>query len=313
MKGLELSKRFYHEFGEPMLHEKFSDIMPFIAVGLVGPGSECFGYDDDVSRDHDFEPSFCIFVPDEEVIGRKALFELERAYAYLPKEFEGIKRSGIAPVGGRRRGVIFTGDFYFDRIGRRNGFESDMDWFGVPDFYLAEATNGEVFFDGYGEFTQIRKSLLKMPSDVRLKKLAGHLLLAAQSGQYNYMRCIKHGERAAAQLAASEFVREITACMFLLEKRYMPYYKWSFRALSELKTFSEQYDSLEFLISSQNDGDLPDIKSGVIEEISKAVINELAAQGLSKTEDSFLEAHAYEVNKMIANPAIRELNILFAV
>ena len=278
-------------------------------------GSECLGYDDEISRDHDFEPGFCIFVPDEEVIGRKALFELERAYAYLPKEFEGIQRPAIAPVGGRRRGVISTGDFYLDRIGRRKGFENDMDWFGVPDFYLAEATSGEVFFDGYGEFTRIRNSLLEMPECVRLKKLAGHLLLAAQSGQYNYMRCIKHGERAAAQLAAAEFVREIMACMFLLEKRHIPYYKWSFRALSELKTFSGQYDSLEFLISSQNDGDLPQIKAEVIEDVSAAVAKELAAEGLSAApaQDPFLEAHAYEVNKAICDPAIRELNILFAV
>lgn len=313
MRGIELSKRFYHEFGEPLLREKFPELMRFIAVGLVGAGSECFGYDDELSRDHDFEPGFCIFVPGEEIIGRRAVFELERAYAYLPREFEGVARGLIAPVGGRRRGVINTGDFYYDRIGRRGAFESDADWFGVPDFYLAEATNGEIFFDGYGEFTAIRNSLLDIPENVRLKKLAGHLLLAAQSGQYNYARCVKHGERAAAQLAAAEFVRESMACMFLLEKRHMPYYKWSFRALSELKTFSGQYDSLEFLISSQNDGGLAEIKSGVIEDVSAAIIRELREQGLGASEDAFLEAHAYGVNKMISDPRIRELGVLYAV
>ena len=56
MNGLELSRAFFEECGMPMLTEQFSDLMPFLAAGLFGSGSECFGYDDDVSRDHDFEP-----------------------------------------------------------------------------------------------------------------------------------------------------------------------------------------------------------------------------------------------------------------
>ena len=49
MKGLELSEKFYKEYGEPMLQENFSDILPYIAVGLAGSGSECYGYDDGIS------------------------------------------------------------------------------------------------------------------------------------------------------------------------------------------------------------------------------------------------------------------------
>ena len=64
MKGLELCKEFYNQFGAPMLKEKFSEILPLISVGLVGSGSECLGFDDDISCDHDFEPGFCIFLPE---------------------------------------------------------------------------------------------------------------------------------------------------------------------------------------------------------------------------------------------------------
>ena len=78
MKGLELSERFYEEFGAPMLQKQFPALASLIAVGLAGSGSECFGYDDELSQDHDFEPGFCLFLPGEDVVDRRAAFLLER-------------------------------------------------------------------------------------------------------------------------------------------------------------------------------------------------------------------------------------------
>ena len=76
MNGLELSERFYLECGKPMLAEQFSDCLPHLAVGLFGSGSECFGFDDEVSRDHDFEPGFMILLPGEDVVDRRTAFLL---------------------------------------------------------------------------------------------------------------------------------------------------------------------------------------------------------------------------------------------
>ena len=49
MKGLELCKEFYNQFGAPMLKEKFSEILPLISVGLVGSGSESSGISEKVN------------------------------------------------------------------------------------------------------------------------------------------------------------------------------------------------------------------------------------------------------------------------
>ena len=313
MKGLEISKAFYKEYGEPMLRERFPKLRGYLAVGLIGSGSECYGYDDGLSRDHDFEPGFCIFLPGEEVVDRKAAFALERAYASLPKEFMGLRRATVAPVGGARHGVLRTSEFLLDKTGTKDGNLSLMQWLSLPDYSLSEVVNGEIFEDGYGEITAVREKLRHRPEDVRRKKLAGNLLLMAQSGQYNYRRCLGHGETAAAQLAVVEFVKTAMAVTFLLNYAYQPYYKWSFRAMRELPKLSMTAELLEFLLTTDNEEAIREEKYYVMEDIASDVIAELQEQDLTKAVCGDLEKHAYSVNDRIADAGVRNMHILAAV
>ena len=313
MKGLEISKAFYDEYGKPMLEKRFPELVPYLAAGLIGSGSECYGYDDEVSRDHDFEPGFCIFLPGEEVVDRKAAFALERAYAGLPREFMGLRRALVSPVGGARHGVIRTADFLMDKTGTNDGVLSLYEWLTLPDYSLSEVVNGEIFEDRYGGITAVRDRLRHRPQDVRLKKLAGHLLLMAQAGQYNYLRCLRHGETGAAQLAVTEFVKNAMAAAFLLNDAYQPYYKWSFRALRELDKLPFMAELLEYLLTTDNEKDTRDEKIDVMEGIAADVIGELQAQGLTQAVCGDLEKHAYSVNDRIADAQIRNMHILAAV
>ena len=313
MNGLELSERFYSECVKPMLSEQFSDILPYLAVGLFGSGSECFGFDDAISTDHDFEPGVCILLPGESIVDRQTAFKLERAYYKLPKEFLGYRRSTVAPVGGARHGVLRTAEVFADKVGSPDGVLTVHQWLTVPGHALAETTNGRLFFDGYGEVTRIREGLRRYPEDVRKKKLAGHLLLMAQAGQYNYARCLRHGETGAAQLAATEFVRHTMSAAFLLNNVYEPYYKWSFRAMRRLPKLSLLAETMEYLLTTDNGAELAESKLDMIEDAASDVIDELQSQGLTKAICGDLEKHAYSVNDAIADGDIRNLHILAAV
>ena len=313
MNGLELSRAFFEKCGRPMLEESFPELLPFLAVGLFGQGSECFGWDDAVSRDHDFEPGFCILLPEEAVVDRRSAFLLERAYAKLPRRFEGVERPLLQPVGGARRGVQRTEEFFQKTIGSPNGVLSQRDWLALPEQALAEATNGELFLDNWGEVTRIRENLRVYPEDVRLKKLAGQLLLMEQAGQYNYPRCLRHGESGAAQLAVTEFVRSGMAACFLLNRRYRPYYKWSFRALRELPQLCELAPLFEALLTTDNSAGQVLSKAGQIETIAASVLAAVREQGLTKEPGADLERHAYAVNERVRDPELRNLHILAAV
>ncbi len=313
MNGLEISEAYFNEHGMPMLQSSFPELLPLVSAGLFGSGSECFGYDDSISRDHDFDPGFIILLPDEDVVSRKQEFALERAYAALPKEFMGIKRPAMAPVGGQRRGVMRAADFFRDKTGTEDGVLTVGQWFSVPPHSLAEAVNGKVFHDGSGELALIRARLARYPHNIRRKKLAGHLLLASQAGQYNYQRCLRHGEIGAAQLAAIAFAQNAMAAIFLLNDVYQPFYKWQFRAMRALPRLSLDAELLEYLITTHNDGQLAHDKLEVIEDVAADIIEELVAQGLSRAEGTDLERHAHAINDGITDGNLRNDHILAGV
>ena len=313
MNGLEISRAYFDAYGMPMLEEKFPELLPYVAAGLFGSGSECFGFDDELSRDHDFDPGFMLLLPGEDVVDRKQEFALERAYASLPKEFMGVERPKMAPVGGARRGVMRMADFFVEKTGSSSGELTAEQWLAVPSYALAEAVNGQVFFDGSGELTKVREALAHYPEDVRRKKLAGNLLLAAQAGQYNYLRCLRHGETAAAQLAVIAFAQSVMEIVFLLNDAYQPFYKWQFRAIRALPKLPFAAELVEYLITTNNDGHLAQDKYEVIEDISADIIAELETQGLTAADCADLEKHAYSVNDGIADGNLRNLHILAGV
>ena len=313
MNGLQLSKEYYETFGKPMLEENFPDLLPYLAVGFTGSGSERWGFDDEVSRDHDFEPGFCLFLPDESIVDAKQEFRLERAYAKLPKEFMGVKRQPMSPVGGNRNGVKRTADFFTAAVGSPDGLLTTEQWLHLPSNSLGEATNGEVWFDGFGELTLIRERLKTMPEDIRLKRLAGNLLLMAQSGQYNFTRCLKHHEPEAAQLACGEFVNAALQAIFLLDRQYMPYYKWSFRALRTTLHEEELADKLSILLTAGLSEETAEDRYVVIEDICSDFIDRLQSENLTDAVCGDLEKHAYSVNDRVRDGEIRNLHILAGV
>ena len=313
MTGLELARAYWEACGVPMIRDQFPEYEEIIAAALTGSGSECYGFDDDVSRDHDYEPGFCLFIPGEEIVDRRTAFLLERAYAKLPAEFEGFRRLKLQPVGGQRHGVFRIDEYYTEKIGCPVEQMTMEQWLRLPEYALAEAVNGEVFRDDAGLLTDCRKALSGMPEDARRKRLAGRLLLMAQSGQYNYRRCLKHGEAGAAQLAVGEFVKNALSAVFLLNRAYMPYYKWSFRALRALPGGEDLDRSLEWLLTTDNGEQAAEDKYFCMEGIASQVIDMLQEQGLTEATCGDLEKHAYSVNDGIKDGQVRNLHILYCV
>lgn len=307
MRGIDLDREYFERAGKPMLQRDFPELWQRLAAGMAGHGSECFGFDDEISRDHDFKIGFTIYLSreDEEKYG----FALGRAYLKLLKDLPPQRiASRESVLGETEYGVTTIEKFFLRHLGIPGIPRNWREWLYTPDYAFAEALNGAVFYDGSGEFSRIRSEIATgMPRDVRLKKLAAYLATAAQSGQYNYPRCLKHGEKGAAHLALDEFVRAAGNALFLLNHAFGCYYKWLFRAMRALPRLGDLADALEFLLTGNADSAA---KTEVVELIATQIIAELKRQQLVSGSGNDLENFAFELQCAIVNREIASLHIM---
>jgi hypothetical protein len=189
MKGIELARRHY-----------FDDVAPGLtnvphAAGLLGPGSEVLGYDDEVSTDHDFGPRVQIFSADAGTVA----------------------------------------EFFAARLGFDPGAGVTVaDWLLAPTQILATLTRGAVFHDPDGELERYRAAVRWYPDDVWRYALAAGWLKIAQEEAF-VGRTGSTGDDLGSRLLVARLARELVRLAFLVERRWAPYGKWLGRAFTELK------------------------------------------------------------------------------
>lgn len=310
IKGLELSRKYFFEVCLPEIEKKFPEILDKAAVGLAGEGSECFGFDDEISLDHDFGASCCFWLTDDDY--EKYGARLEEILSELPKEFLGfpaLKMSEWSEKTGKRRGVLKISEWYTKFMGKQGAPETMDEWRGVPEILLATASNGEVFLDRLGKFSEIREKLLKYyPEDIRKKRIAARCMKIAQSGQYNFERMMKRNDIVAARFSESEFLQEVIHLAYLLNRRYVLFYKWAFRGLKSLDILGKTLSGMiEELVSLPSD----DVKRKVylIERICGKLTGELKRQNLIPQEmnSGFLQDYAPVIQSSIGDAELRRL------
>ncbi|NLL78858.1 MAG: DUF4125 family protein [Clostridiales bacterium] len=279
MTGLALCEAYYETYGREMIHKKFPEYENQIAVGLVGEGSDCFGFDDEISRDHDFGPRFCMWLTDSvyEKIGE----ELQREYEHLPKEFMGFEKNPTIQGKDRCR-VYRIGEFYEQFLGMTHAPQTIAEWRVIPEENLATAVNGKVFRDDLGEFTKIRTQLLAYyPDTLWRAKLSEHVVKMGQLGQCNYERMCRRQEWVTAEVILGEYMTITMQTVYLLNRTYAPYYKWLHKGMNSLAVLPEIMDILNAIVDMpRRDERIP----MTIEIVASLILAQLKEQKLIPEE-----------------------------
>ncbi|MBO4762799.1 MAG: DUF4037 domain-containing protein [Lachnospiraceae bacterium] len=312
-----------------MIHEKFREAEQRIAVGIAGEGSDCFGYDDLISRDHDFGTGVCLWLTGEDMqaFGR----DLADAYAALVESRGG---DGLTERLRERRGVMSINDFYSNVLGtdldveklcdifglnrRKKASDGDSDiemeltgefWNDLDNSCLATAVNGEVFRDDLGVFSAFREFLLDYyPENVWRIRIAEELHSFSAALQVNYARCMTRGDVVAASVCKLRGLESAMQLFFLMKREYPPYYKWTYRRLAEIDregVFSSLLRDLS--LRSCNTGawegrpynpdklNTDDEVVVISEKLASHIVRMLGQRGFIRSTDPYLEKYVDEV------------------
>lgn len=286
-KLLDLSRKLSKKV-ECFIKINFKDLYPKICLALVGKGSECYGFDDDISSDHDYGNRLLILLPDYEYIeySKKLMYELSKNFK---EKFE----------------IYRIKDFYKFYTSFDEGPKSIEEFRKVSEEYLSVVTNGEVFLDNLGEFSKIRKRLLAhYDKDLSLKYMALYLNKMAQAGQYNFSRCLKRNDIVGANFALTEFIENYIYFVHIINKKYTPFYKWRFKSCKSLNILGEY--SCEILQNLLNER--LEKKSEIIEDICKKVVIYLNEVKLSNSQIDFLTYQARELIEKIDDTELKKID-----
>lgn len=305
---IEKNRRFYDRYVADLIHSRFPEYEDRIAVGIAGEGSDCFGYDDEISRDHDFGTGVCLWLLDEDM--ERFGYLLSIAYNEL---VDRVERANYTERLRQRRGVMTIHDFYSNILlidcDTVNCRLTEDDWYHLDHSCLKTATNGEIFRDDMGTFTAFRKYLLDYyPDRIWKMRIAEQLHEYASSLQVNYARCMTRGDLVAAELCKARGISSAMDLFFLLRREYPPYYKWTFRALTALdekSIFSSKIQKLaeepicreawEGTRYHPNRLNFKDRIVSLSEEIAYEIEQMLMEKELIRMKKGYLETHVDEV------------------
>ncbi len=275
--GLQLARDFWESHCKPMIQKRFLDYADRIGAGKFGEGSDCYGFDDAISKDHDYGPGCYLWVTEEDApLIREAL---QASYEACLADYMTEKGLG-STIPPSRMGVRTPEELLLQYLGTRKIPETSEEWLAIPEERLAEFSNGVVFADPEGKIGKIRETLYRYPADVRNRLLAQRVTEFSQNGQYNYKRMAKRQDFVAASLMKYAAVVAALRIVCLCNEQYAPHEKWLYKMAADglEKRMGTVCDLCQQVVMLPVDAVEETIE--LFEKMAELIYRELCLQGL---------------------------------
>ena len=117
---------------------------------------------------------------------------------------------------------------------------SSKDWLLLNEAKLLRIISGEVYYDGFGELSKIRRNCKYFPEDVWKYKLSYRWKTLSWDIDLIGL-CAKRNDYFSTEIAIMESIKRIIKIIFLLNKTYAPgYLKWLHREFEKLPFLSDE-------------------------------------------------------------------------
>lgn len=261
MLGIELSRRFYLDIVRPWL-ARVAPNLPHSAA-LIGYGSELLGFDDEMSRDHNWGPRVHLFLTPAD-FDAHGQWLMDAFAAVAPAEFLGEpigwRSRPHPPAGGRWALGAMNHGLEIHTIEARlvDGLALEsvealtpIRWLGLSEQRLLGLTAGAVFHDDGERLGKVRAALAYFPRDVWLYKIACQWRRIAEEQAF-VGRTGMVGDELGSRVIAARLARDVMRMAFLLERRYAPYAKWFGSAFARLPLATELSPPLQRALSAED-------------------------------------------------------------
>jgi uncharacterized protein DUF4037 len=237
MSGAEFARRFHADVVAPLLARAMPGLS--YAAGRFGSGSDVLGFDDAMSRDHDWGCRLTLLVdePDRDAVPHIAGLlerELPDSYRRRPVRFpvtwdssrtHNVDVATVAGFATGRLGVDPTGDL------------SVLDWLVLTGQGVLEVIAGPVFTDRTSQLAPARAVLRWYPPDIeRYVLAAGWQRLSQEMPMVG--RTAERGDELGSRLLSARLAGDLMWLAFALSRQWPPYAKWrgtAFQALAVSK------------------------------------------------------------------------------
>ena len=233
VSGGELARRFHADVVAPLL----ARAMPGLgyAAGRLGSGSDVLGFDDAMSRDHDWGCRLTLLVDeaDSEAVPHIAgLLERELPGSYLgrPVRFPVTWDSSRT----HKVDVATVAGFATSRLGvDPTGGLPALDWLVLTGQSVLEVIAGPVFTDRTAELEPVRAALRWYPPDIeRYVLAAGWQRLSQEMPMVG--RSAERGDELGSRLLSARLADDLMWLAFAVSRRWPPYAKWRGTAFQSL-------------------------------------------------------------------------------
>jgi hypothetical protein len=238
LPGSELARQFYADVVAPLLARAMPGLR--YAAGRLGSGSDVLGFDDEMSRDHDWGCRLTLLARggDRDAVPEiRALLERELPDSYrgLPVRFPLTWDSSLS----HKIEVATVAEFALSRLGVDPTAElAAPDWLILTGQSVLEVIAGPVFADQTGELTAARATLRWYPPDIeRYVLAAGWQRLSQQMPMVG--RTAERGDRLGSQLLSAQLAGDLVWLAFAMSRRWAPYAKWRGTAFQALPIATE--------------------------------------------------------------------------
>jgi Domain of unknown function (DUF4037) len=243
LPGGELARDFHADVVGPVL----ARAMPRLryAAGRLGSGSDVLGFDDAMSRDHDWGCRLTVLVdePDRAAVPQVSLLlerELPESYRGFPVRFPLTWDTSVT----HQVEIATVAGFAASRLGIDPTAElSVLDWLILTGQSVLEVTAGPVFADRTAELAQVRARLHWYPPDIeRYVLAAGWQRLSQEMPMVG--RTAEHGDELGSRLLSTRLAGDLMWLAFTLSRQWPPYPKWRGTAFGALPVAADLADLL---------------------------------------------------------------------